>query len=210
MTDWSAKFCYVANRGLSNSFLHVYYIHILFLFLFFLLCFACLCEQSLQGHDSIVCYQIDPKTALLGVDNVQWFSSGGHIPRHFNIDPSNQFLLCANQEGSCNISVFRIQHQRKGALEFVMKVEDTKCPACIQFFDICSEGAQSQQDRVQDMQNISDFINAILFLLFDFNLHFIIFCCCDMFFRIILCCKKYFLIDMQNADYNFLKLSLSF
>jgi 6-phosphogluconolactonase len=60
---------------------------------------------SNRGHDSIVVFSINPKTARLTlVDN---FSTQGKTPRNFEIDPTGTRLFVANQD-SGNIVIFRI------------------------------------------------------------------------------------------------------
>jgi 6-phosphogluconolactonase len=51
---------------------------------------------SNRGHDSIVVYKRDGKTGALTF--LQHAPCGGKAPRHFKIDPSGTWLLCAHQE----------------------------------------------------------------------------------------------------------------
>ena len=101
-----------------------------------------LCDQSgkfvycaNRGDDSIVKYCIDPLTGLLD-ENIkpEWFKCGGKVPRHFEIDPTNNYLIVANQEGAPfdNVCVFKINHQKNGALEFVQMIQ-SGTPSFIQF-----------------------------------------------------------------------------
>ncbi len=90
-----------------------------------------------RSNATFVCYQIkDAKTGLLS--NPLWYpcgGKGGEVPRHFNIHPSNNWLLVANQEGNTpNISIFKINHEKNGALEWKCQVE-VGCPTSIMFFD---------------------------------------------------------------------------
>jgi 6-phosphogluconolactonase len=59
---------------------------------------------SNRGEDSLVVFSIAPKQGKL--DFVQRISCGGKTPRHFTIDPTNQWLLCGNQD-SATITIFR-------------------------------------------------------------------------------------------------------
>jgi 6-phosphogluconolactonase len=59
---------------------------------------------SNRGEDSLVVFSIAPKNGKL--DLVQRISCGGKTPRHFTIDPTNQWLLCGNQD-SATITIFR-------------------------------------------------------------------------------------------------------
>jgi 6-phosphogluconolactonase len=60
---------------------------------------------SNRGHDSIVVYKRDPKSGKLTL--VQHAPCGGKTPRHFKIDPSGKWLLCAHQN-SDTISVLSL------------------------------------------------------------------------------------------------------
>jgi len=59
---------------------------------------------SNRGEDSLVVFSIRPKDGKL--DFVQRISCGGKTPRQFTIDPTNQWLLCGNQD-SATIAIFR-------------------------------------------------------------------------------------------------------
>jgi 6-phosphogluconolactonase len=59
---------------------------------------------SNRGEDSLVVFSIRLKDGKL--DFVQRISCGGKTPRHFTIDPTNQWLLCGNQD-SATITIFR-------------------------------------------------------------------------------------------------------
>ena len=59
---------------------------------------------SNRGEDSLVVFSISPKDGKL--DFVQRISCGGKTPRHFTLDPTNQWLLCGNQD-SATITIFR-------------------------------------------------------------------------------------------------------
>jgi len=50
---------------------------------------------SNRGHDSITVYRVDENGML---DIVTYFHTGGQTPRHFNFDPSGQFIIIANQD----------------------------------------------------------------------------------------------------------------
>jgi 6-phosphogluconolactonase len=59
---------------------------------------------SNRGEDSLVVFSIAPKHGKL--DLVQRISCGGKTPRNFTLDPTNQWLLCGNQD-SATITIFR-------------------------------------------------------------------------------------------------------
>jgi 6-phosphogluconolactonase len=59
---------------------------------------------SNRGEDTLVVFSIRPKDGKL--DLVQRISCGGKTPRHFTIDPTNQWILSGNQD-SATITIFR-------------------------------------------------------------------------------------------------------
>jgi 6-phosphogluconolactonase len=63
---------------------------------------------SNRGHDSLALYAVDPGQGTLTL--VEYIPSLGRTPRNITIDPSNEYLLCANQNGE-NVVVFRIDHR---------------------------------------------------------------------------------------------------
>ena len=58
---------------------------------------------SNRGDDSIAVFAIDDRDGMLSC--VQRVKSGGKAPRHFALDPGNQWMLVANEDSS-NIVVF--------------------------------------------------------------------------------------------------------
>lgn len=60
---------------------------------------------SNRGEDSIVVFAIDPANGQLSFK--QRVASRGKVPRYFTFDPTNQWLIVANQEGA-NLSVFSV------------------------------------------------------------------------------------------------------
>ncbi|CAM3477953.1 MULTISPECIES: lactonase family protein [Paenibacillus] len=81
---------------------------------------------SNRGHDSIVQYVIDQDTGMLRA--VNWVSSGGKTPRHFNILPGG-FLLAANQDSSL-IASYRIDPDNGNLVSTGYTLEVTR-PVCI-------------------------------------------------------------------------------
>ena len=59
---------------------------------------------SNRGEDSLVMFTIDQTTGAL--KESQRISCGGKTPRHFTIDPTGNWILCANQDGG-GVTVFR-------------------------------------------------------------------------------------------------------
>lgn len=85
---------------------------------------------SNRGHNSIVVFAIDPRTARLSL--VEHVSTEGNWPRNFTIDPAGRFLLVANQR-SDNVVVFRIDAQT-GRLTPAGQNTEIPTPVCLQFF----------------------------------------------------------------------------
>lgn len=84
---------------------------------------------SNRGHNSIVVFAIDPRTARLSL--VEHVSTEGNWPRNFTIDPSGRFLLVANQR-SDNVVVFSIDAQT-GRLTPTGHSAEIPVPVCLQF-----------------------------------------------------------------------------
>ena len=60
---------------------------------------------SNRGHDSIVCFQVDPESGNLTYQS--HIPSNGHEPRNFALDPSGHFIVAAHQK-SRNTVIYRI------------------------------------------------------------------------------------------------------
>lgn len=84
---------------------------------------------SNRGHDSMAVFTINQKTGKLQL--IQTESTGGSIPRNFNIDPSGQYLLAANQN-SDNVVVFRID-KKTGRLTPTGQQIRVPMPVCVTF-----------------------------------------------------------------------------
>ncbi|HYE20407.1 MAG TPA: lactonase family protein [Tepidisphaeraceae bacterium] len=84
---------------------------------------------SNRGHDTIVCYAIDPATGKLTL--VGHTPTGGKTPRNFGIDPTGQYLLAANQ-GTDNVVVFKIDQATGKLTETGSKIE-VGAPVCVKF-----------------------------------------------------------------------------
>jgi 6-phosphogluconolactonase len=63
---------------------------------------------SNRGHDSLALYSVDSGNGVLTL--VEHIPSLGRTPRNIVIDPSNEYLFCANQNGE-NVVVFWIDHK---------------------------------------------------------------------------------------------------
>jgi 6-phosphogluconolactonase len=84
---------------------------------------------SNRGDDSVVVFSIDDQDGRL--KTVQRVSCGGKTPRHFALDPGNQWLLVANQDSS-NIVVFA-RNGRTGLLTPTGNSYPLSFPVCLVF-----------------------------------------------------------------------------
>ncbi|RKR14655.1 6-phosphogluconolactonase [Maribacter vaceletii] len=85
---------------------------------------------SNRGENTIVIFKIDKETGkltLVGRESVH-----GDWPRNFVIDPSNTFLLVANQKTN-NISVFK-RNIKNGTLSFLQEIKNPS-PVCLEFLE---------------------------------------------------------------------------
>ena len=84
---------------------------------------------SNRGHNSIVVFEIDPRTGRL--KQLEHVSTEGKWPRNFTIDPSGRFLLVANQHTD-NIVVFNID-PKTGRLKNSGHTAEVPIPVCLKF-----------------------------------------------------------------------------
>ena len=84
---------------------------------------------SNRGSDNIAIYSIDPASSLLNI--MGWVHTQGRTPRHFNFDPSGNFIQVANQD-STNIVTFKV-NKDSGMLTPAGLYLSTPSPSCIQF-----------------------------------------------------------------------------
>lgn len=84
---------------------------------------------SNRGHDSLAVFRRDPADGTLEL--IERVPSGGGHPRHFKIDPSGRWLLCANRDAN-NIVVFAID-QETGRLTATGDPLVTPSPICVLF-----------------------------------------------------------------------------
>jgi 6-phosphogluconolactonase len=84
---------------------------------------------SNRGHDSIVVFEIDPRTGKLEL--IEHVSTGGKWPRNFTLDPAGRFLLVANQRTD-NVVTFSID-SHTGRLKATGHVEEIPSPVCLKF-----------------------------------------------------------------------------
>ncbi|ETJ00218.1 MAG: hypothetical protein Q611_LSC00120G0001, partial [Leuconostoc sp. DORA_2] len=67
---------------------------------------------SNRGHNSLAVFKVTHQGRVL--DLVQTIGTAGDFPRDFNIDPSGQYIVVANQNTD-NVTVFR-RNQESGLL----------------------------------------------------------------------------------------------
>lgn len=82
-----------------------------------------------RGDDFIYACSADPKTGAL--TPLKKTTSGGKTPRNFTLDPTERWMLVANQ-GSSNLSVFA-RHPETGELANEGKSFECPSPMCILF-----------------------------------------------------------------------------
>jgi 6-phosphogluconolactonase len=87
---------------------------------------------SNRGHDSIAVFTINRNMGTL--TSVEYVSTKGENPRHFEIDPTGSLLFAANEK-SDNVVVFHINPQT-GRLTTTGKVLEVSQPVCIKFVAI--------------------------------------------------------------------------
>ncbi|MBY0504118.1 MAG: lactonase family protein [Bryobacteraceae bacterium] len=83
---------------------------------------------SNRGHHSIAMFTIDAQGKLTAQGQVP---SGGEWPRNFNIDPSGEYLIAAN-ERSDRLAVFRID-AATGKLTATGETGEVGVPVCVKF-----------------------------------------------------------------------------
>jgi 6-phosphogluconolactonase len=85
-----------------------------------------------RGNNFLIAFQIDEKTGkLTPLSASPRIPSGGKTPRNFRLDPTEQWVLVANQ-GSANLSVFP-RNPKTGELNPEGKSFPCPTPMCIVF-----------------------------------------------------------------------------
>lgn len=84
---------------------------------------------SNRTYDSIVSFAIDPQTRAL--KQTAQMQEGIKVPRNFNVDPTGQWLLVANQNAA-NVGIYRID-QSNGVLKPTGDKIELGKPVCILF-----------------------------------------------------------------------------
>lgn len=81
-----------------------------------------------RGYDELFAFEIGAEGRLTEINNL---GSGGTTPRHIALDPSEKFLLAANQVGD-NIVVFP-RDRKTGALLTATQSYPISRPQCLVF-----------------------------------------------------------------------------
>ncbi|MBI1280992.1 MAG: beta-propeller fold lactonase family protein [Anaerolineaceae bacterium] len=84
---------------------------------------------SNRGHDSLAMFAVDQQSGQL--TSLGFQSTGGKVPRDFNIDPTGQWLLAANQ-ATDTVVTFKI-NPTTGVLEETGIVAEVATPVCLTF-----------------------------------------------------------------------------
>ncbi|OZJ04297.1 hypothetical protein BZG36_02577 [Bifiguratus adelaidae] len=85
---------------------------------------------SVRGDDTIAIFKIDSDGKLTLIDNA---STHGEHPRHFNIDNTGKWLLCANKD-SGRVEVFAVDQQTGRLTWHQDKAIERADPVCVRFW----------------------------------------------------------------------------
>lgn len=86
---------------------------------------------SNRGHNSIAAFRIDESSGK--VELVDYFSTEGNWPRDFVLDPTEQYVICAN-ERSHNLVLYK-RDQETGRLTVLQSDIEVPEPVCVKFSD---------------------------------------------------------------------------
>lgn len=84
-----------------------------------------------RGHDSIAVFEVNQETFELSM--IEHFSSEGNWPRDFMLDPSEKFLVVANQNSS-NLVLYS-RDTTTGKLSLLQKDVAVPDPVCVKFLN---------------------------------------------------------------------------
>eukprot|EP01084_Bolivina_argentea_P137103 241440_1 len=74
--------------------------------------------------DNIASFKINVNNGLLIGNSLYLNECGGEIPRMFNIDKTNNYMLICNQEGDApNVGTYKIDHQDNGHLKYLSQFD---------------------------------------------------------------------------------------
>ncbi|MGN1387316.1 MAG: lactonase family protein, partial [Bacillus sp. (in: firmicutes)] len=86
---------------------------------------------SIRGHNSIAVFKVDEKTGKLTL--VEHTPTEGLWPRDFSLDPSEEFLVVANQESN-NLALFE-RDKATGKLSLLQSNVAVPSPVCVKFLN---------------------------------------------------------------------------
>lgn len=86
---------------------------------------------SNRGHDSLAVFAINAADGTLSL--VEIVSSGGKVPRNFELSPDGQWLVCAHQEAG-GVHVFRVD-ETTGKLTKTPQVTEIAMAVCVAFLE---------------------------------------------------------------------------
>ena len=84
---------------------------------------------SNRGHDSLAVYALDPASGRM--TSRGWVSTGGRIPRNFEVDPTGRFLCTAGQDSN-NLVLFRIDQTTGMPVQYGTEAH-AGTPICVRF-----------------------------------------------------------------------------
>ncbi|WP_404329685.1 lactonase family protein [Mesobacillus maritimus] len=84
-----------------------------------------------RGHDSIAVFEVNQETYQLSL--IEHVSTEGNWPRDFMLDPSENFLIVANQNSS-NLVLYS-REQTNGKLSLLQKDVTVPDPVCVKFLN---------------------------------------------------------------------------
>ncbi|CAM9779240.1 unnamed protein product [Chrysoparadoxa australica] len=100
---------------------------------------------SNRGHDSIAVFEIDNDSDSCGeggkLSIISFTHTRGRTPRHFQFDPSGEFLISANQDND-TLSIFRFDNS-SGLLKFTGETYDVCSPNFVAIIRYVHAGSMS-------------------------------------------------------------------
>lgn len=85
-----------------------------------------------RGHDSIAIFAVDNCTGKLSL--IQIIGTEGHWPRDFSLDPTESFLVAANEE-SGSLTLYK-RDQESGKLTLLKAGIQVPFPVCVKFLEM--------------------------------------------------------------------------
>jgi 6-phosphogluconolactonase len=82
-----------------------------------------------RGHDSIAVFKVDDESHQISL--IERVTSQGNWPRDFSLDPSEKYLIAANQESN-NLVLFS-RNEETGTLTLLQSDIEVPSPVCVKF-----------------------------------------------------------------------------